>query len=116
AFDSLIGNEDRTQQNLLYTKDWRTILIDHSRSFRSSKKFTKQLIYGRNGLEGNKPFRRLPRAFVDKIRNLNFDSIKKAVSPYLKDKEIKAILTRQELILAEIDEMIKKKGEEKVLY
>ena len=32
AFDSLIGNDDRTQQNILYTKDWRLILIDHSRS------------------------------------------------------------------------------------
>ena len=31
AFDCLIANEDRTQQNIRYTQDWRTILIDHSR-------------------------------------------------------------------------------------
>jgi hypothetical protein len=116
AFDSLIGNEDRTQQNTLYTKDWRTILIDHSRAFRSSEKFTKQLMFGQNGITGNKPFRKLPRTFVEKIKTLTFDSIKNAVGPYLEDKEIKAILIRKDLFLKEIDEMIKEKGEDKVLY
>lgn len=116
AYDSLIANEDRTQQNIFYTKDWRVILIDHSRSFRSSKKFIKQLMFGRNGLMGNKPFRQLPRAFVEKIKALDFDSIKNAVGPYLEDKEIEAILKRKELILAEIAEMIKEIGEDKVLY
>jgi len=116
AFDSLIGNEDRTQQNIRYTKDWRTILIDHSRAFRSSEKFTKQLMFGQNGITGNKPFRRLPRVFVEKIKALTFDSIKNAIGPYLEDKEIKAILIRKDLLLKEIDEMIKEKGEDKVLY
>jgi len=116
AFDCLIANEDRTQQNIRYTQDWQMILIDHSRSFRSSKKFTKQLMFGRKGRMGNKPFRQLPRYFVEKIKALNFDSIKKAVGPYLKDKEIKAILIRRDLLLEEIEEMIKEKGEDKVLY
>jgi hypothetical protein len=116
AFDSLIANEDRTQQNIFYTKDWRVILIDHSRSFRSSDNFTKQLMFGRAGIEGNEPFRQLPRAFVEKIKALDFDTIKDAVGPYLQDKEIQAILARKKLILAEIDEMIREKGEENVLY
>ena len=73
-------------------------------------------MFGRNGIMGNKPFRQLPRAFVEKIKTLDFDAIREAVGPYLKDKEIKAILIRKELILAEIDEMIKEKGEENVLY
>jgi len=116
AFDSLIGNEDRTQQNIRYTKDWRTILIDHSRSFRSTEKFAKQLMFGQNGISGDKPFRRLPRVFVEKIKALTFDSIKNAVGPYLEDKEIKAIMTRKSLLLKEIEEMMKEKGEDKVLY
>lgn len=116
AFDCLIANDDRTQQNILYTKDWRMILIDHSRSFRSSQKYTKNLVYGKNGIKGAKLFRILPRSFVEKIKALDFDSIKKAVGPYLKDKEIKAILTRKQLLLKEIEEMIKEKGEDKVLY
>lgn len=116
AFDSLIANEDRTQENLFYTKDWRLVLIDHSRSFRSSKKFTKQLMCGRSGITGDNPIMQLPRSFVEKIKALNFDNIQKAVGPYLNKKEINAILKRKELLLKEIEEMIKEKGEGNVLY
>lgn len=116
VFDSLIANEDRTQQNILYTQDWRTILIDHSRSFRSSEKFTKSLMYGRNGLTGDNPFRRLPREFVERIKRLDFEIIKDTVNDYLTEKEIEAILLRKKLILDEIKTMIEEKGEAAVLY
>jgi len=120
AFDSLIGNDDRTQQNIRYMKDWCLCLIDHSRSFRSNKKYTKKLMYGAKGLKkaGGRPmlFKRLPRTFVEKVKALNYDNIKNAVGPYLKEKEIKAILLRKELLLKEIEEMVKEQGEDKVLY
>lgn len=116
AFDCLIANEDRTQQNIRYTSDWRTILIDHSRSFRSSKKFIKQLMYGKNGIKGVKLFRQLPKAFVRKIRGLTFDLIKKQLGEYLDDKEIQAVIARKKLLLQEIDDMIEEQGEDKVLY
>ena len=116
AFDSLIANEDRTQQNILYAKEWRLIMIDHSRSFRSSKKFTELLMYGRNGIKGVKLMRMLPRKFVDKIKSLNFEKIQNAVGPYLKKKEINAILKRRNLLLEEIQYMIQVKGEENFLY
>jgi hypothetical protein len=121
AWDSLVANDDRTQQNILYTKDWRTILFDHSRSFRSGKEYTERLMNGKNGLkvsEAGRPFlfRRLPRWFVEKVKGLDFKSIKEAVGPYLEDKEIEAILKRKVLLLAEIDGMIKESGEDKVLY
>ena len=116
AFDCLIANEDRTQQNIVYVDDWRMILIDHSRSFRSSKKFTNRLVYGKNGIMGSKLFRQLPRDFVEKIKALTYEMIKEAVDPYLKDKEIKAILVRKKLLLDEIEEMIREKGEGNVLY
>ncbi|MCR4410269.1 MAG: hypothetical protein QHH43_07100 [Candidatus Saccharicenans sp.] len=119
VFDALIANEDRTQQNTLYTRDWRTILIDHSRSFRSEEKYTKHLLFGLNPLRVDSralPFRKLPRVLVENIKALTFDSIKKAVGPYLTDREIRAVLARKDLILKEIDEMIKVVGEDKVLY
>lgn len=116
AFDCLIANEDRTQQNIRYTKDWRTILIDHSRSFRSSDKFKEQLVFGKNGLLAQQLFRRLPRIFVNNIRALDFDTIKQAIGPYLTDDEIEAVIVRKKLLLDEIDEMIKEKGEAAVLY
>jgi hypothetical protein len=116
AFDCLIANEDRTQQNIRYTKDWRMILIDHSRSFRSKRKYTRNLLYGKDGIKEKKMIRMLPREFIQKLKSLDFDVIKKAEGPYLTDKEIKAVLKRRDLLLEEIDEMIRTVGEDKFLY
>jgi len=116
AFDSLIANDDRTQQNIRYTKDWRTILIDHSRAFRSARKYRKRLLYGKNGSKEKKLFRQLPHSLVDRIKILNYDNIKNAVGSYLTDEEINAILARKKLLLSEIEEMIEELGQDKVLY
>jgi hypothetical protein len=115
-FDNLISNEDRHANNILITKDWRLLLIDHSRSFRSSGKFTKDLIYTEKHPEGPKLMRELPRAMVEKIKALNFDVIKGFVGEYLTDDEINAVLTRRDLMLKEIEKLIQKFGEESVLY
>jgi len=116
AFDNLIGNEDRHSGNIFITKDWRIILPDHSRTFRTSKKFTKNLIYTEKHREGPKIMKELPRAFVEKLKSLNYKLIKDIVGEYLTEKEINAVLLRQGLILKVIDERIKKLGEDKVLY
>ncbi|MBN2409019.1 MAG: hypothetical protein JXE07_04725 [Candidatus Aminicenantes bacterium] len=121
AWDSLVANDDRTQQNVLYTKDWRMILIDHSQAFRSGKEYTDKLLFGANGLKRGSDgrailFRRLPRWFVDNVKKLDFQSVKEAVGPYLTDKEIEAVIKRKALLLAEIEGMIKANGEAKVLY
>ena len=116
AFDNLIANEDRHYGNILITKDWRMILIDHSRSFRTSKKFSTELIYTEKHTEGPKIMRKLPRAFVEKLKALNFELMKDIVGKYLTDKEIEAVLMRRDLILKEIDKLIKKHGEADVLY
>jgi hypothetical protein len=116
AFDCLIGNEDRTQENIRYTADWRMILIDHSRSFRSSPKFTEQLMYGRHGVKEQKLFRVLPRDFVEKLKTLTFENISQAVGAYLTDKEVRSLLKRRDLLLEEIATMIKEKGEHNTLY
>ena len=121
AWDSLIANEDRTQQNILYTEDWRLILFDHSRAFRSEGEFAERLMFGRNGIKFSSQgtpwiFRRLPRWFVDKVRALTFEDIKTAVGTTLTDKEIKAVLARRELLLKEIALMIQEQGEAAVIY
>ncbi|MBN1271033.1 MAG: hypothetical protein JXB26_02080 [Candidatus Aminicenantes bacterium] len=116
AFDNLIANEDRHMGNILITKDWRFILIDHSRTFRTSGKFTKNLINTSKSREGNKEMKQLPRDFVDKIKELTAEKLKEIVGEYLDDKEIEAVMKRKVLILEEIDKIIKRDGEDKVLY
>jgi hypothetical protein len=120
-WDCLIANDDRTQQNILFTDDWRTILIDHSRAFQSDRKYTRQLVFGTDGLytlDDGRPilFRRVPRRLVEKITGLTADAVKQAVGPYLTDKEIQAVVARIPLITKEIDTLIKQFGESNVLY
>jgi hypothetical protein len=121
AFDSLIANEDRTQQNVRYTEDWRTILIDHSRSFRTSRESSTSLLFGKNGTRkgpDGRPFliRRLPKAFFEALEWLTFDGIRNAMGPVLTEKEIRAVLSRRDLLVREIREMAAEQGSERVLY
>jgi hypothetical protein len=121
AWDSLIANEDRTQQNILYTGDWRIILFDHSRAFRSEGEFARRLMFGRDGIkksETGEPFlfRRVPGWFVERIKTLTYDEIRGAVGTTLTDKEIKAILARRDLLLKEIARMVEEQGREAVLW
>jgi hypothetical protein len=116
AFDNLIGNEDRHLRNILLTEDWRMILIDHSRAFRSSKKFTKRLIFDAKHPDGPKPMKRLPRTFIEKIKALDADGVEQIVGDYLTDNEIEAVLLRRDLILAAVDRLIAENGEPATLY
>lgn len=115
AFDNLIGNEDRHQNNYLITEDWRIILIDHSRTFRTTKKWTTELPYGEKNREGL-ILKTMPRAMLEKIKALDVSVIKGIVGENLNDEEIKAVLARKDLIVQYIDRLIKQNGEENVLY
>jgi hypothetical protein len=115
-FDNLIANEDRHTNNVFIAPDWRMILIDHSRSFRTSGRFVKTLLFSAKNPEGPKLMSELPRAVVDRVRGLDFAGIKAVVGEYLTDAEIEAVLVRRDLILQEIDRLIKVNGEAKVLY
>lgn len=122
AFDNLIANEDRHQNQFLiirdeedFQKDFRMILIDHSRTFRTSKKFLK-LIYDEKYKEGPRLMNELPREFFEKLKGLTAESIKEIVGEYLTDDEIEAVLVRRDLIVDWVNNRIKKVGEDKVLY
>lgn len=119
---SLIANDDPTQENIRYTEDWRMILIDHSRAFRSDKEYTERLVFGIKGIKmyqsTGQPYliRRVPRDLLERIKALDFAAIKQAVGPYLTDKEIQSVVVRIKLIEKEMAEMIKQHGEDTVIY
>jgi len=115
-FDNLIANEDRHQNNYLITQDWRMYLIDHSRSFRTYGDFLKKLLYTDKRRDGPMEMLEIPRALLDKVKALDFESIRQTVGDYLTDTEINAVLTRRDLILKEMDRICKKNGEANVLY
>jgi hypothetical protein len=115
-FDNLIGNEDRHQGNVLITPDERSFLIDHSRTFRTTKTFKEILPFSEAKFPGEGVMRELPRALVEKVKALNEQAIREAVGKTLSGKEIGAVLARKELILKEIDRLIAEHGEAAVLY
>jgi hypothetical protein len=116
AWDNLIYNEDRHQNQFLITQDWRMLLIDHSRSFATSKKSTKRMIYDEKFNEGPRLMKELPRTLYENIKSLTAAKIKGVVGDYLTDAEIEAVLVRRELIVAWVEKRIKELGEDKVLY
>jgi len=116
AFDNLIANEDRHANNILITEDWRMYLIDHSRSFRTSPKFTDKLIYHEKRREGDWSVQYLPRTVWEILKKLGFDGLKAAVGEYLTDEEIKACLIRRDLQVASFEAKVKEKGEAQTLY
>jgi len=115
AFDNLIANKDRHTGNILITKDWRLILIDHSRSFGTAEESISELIFTEKR-ESPGIMRSLPRAFVEKLKALNFGLVAEVVDDYLTDEEIETVLQRRNLMLDEIARLIEKYGEENVLY
>ncbi len=109
-WDNLIANADRNEGDIFITEDWRVIIIDHSRSFRTHKKFKHR------GKGKDEPIKQLPRALVEKLKSIDFEMIRNAVGEYLTDKEIAAVLVRRELLLKEVDRLIEKFGENKFFY
>jgi hypothetical protein len=117
AFDNLISNEDRHQRNYLIMDDWRMILIDHSRSFRTTKKFRTRLIYDEKYKEGPTfIMAELPRAFVEAMKALTPETLRQLVGEYLTADEISATMDRRDLIIAWLDKRIAELGENKVIY
>lgn len=114
-FDNLIGNEDRHQNNYLITEDWRVILIDHSRSFRTGKKWTSEIPYGEKNKEGL-VLKDMPKDVFEKTKALSFEAIKGFAGDNLTDDEINAVLARRDLIVQHIDKLVAKNGEANVLY
>jgi hypothetical protein len=88
-FDSLIGNRDRNLANILRDAAWNMILLDHSRAFGTSAEL-------RDSLD---PIDQELWARIEKLTRQQLDG---ALSRWLDEKEIVAILERREKMRAEI--------------
>jgi len=116
AWDNLIYNTDRHLNQYLVTKDWRMLLIDHSRSFATSRASVRKLIYDEKYAEGPFLMKQLPRTLYDNIKALTAEKIKGVVGDYLTQAEIEAVLLRRDLVIAWVDKRIKELGVDEVLY
>ncbi|MDH4196602.1 MAG: phosphatidylinositol 4-kinase [Candidatus Aminicenantes bacterium] len=116
AFDNLIGNEDRNWGNLLVTSDWRVIFIDHSRTFRTTPAFKTGLPFSAEAHPDVAVMRELPRTFVEKVKALDEPTLRGVVGSYLTREEMRAVLSRRDLLVKEIDRLVQTYGEDRVFY
>jgi hypothetical protein len=104
-FDQLIANVDRHMKNILITGDWDLRLIDHSRSFRSTR-----------DLKDPKRLTRFSRELIEGMKTLEYQDMRKKVGKYLMDDQIKAMLFRRDLILKLVSERVAAVGEARTFY
>jgi len=116
AFDDLLYNDDRHANNILITDDWRMILIDHSRSFRTTTASLTTLLYNEKSRTHSGTISALPAGFVEKLKTLTPEIVRGLTEPYLTEKEIEAVMVRRDLILKEIDRLIAINGKAQVIY
>ena len=104
-FDQLIYNVDRHANNILITSDFHLRLIDHSRSFRAQK-----------ALRNPEVLTRFSKSLLEGLEKLDYQTLKKQVSKYLIDGQIKTIIDRRDAILALAKKLVAEKGEAAVIY
>ncbi len=92
VFDVLVHNTDRTQENLLLTRDWNVVLIDHSRAF-TLEQDAPRLLY-------QKPVD-LPPAFAKRLAALDREALDRSLGPWLHRRQIDALLKRRDRLLRE---------------
>jgi hypothetical protein len=105
VFDQLIYNTDRNLGNLVIDKQWRMWMIDHTRAFRLQTK-----------LQNEKNLVMCDRKLLASLRKLDQDTLEEHLLPFLTKGEVKALLTRRDLIVKFFDNAVKEKGEGAVLY
>jgi hypothetical protein len=90
-FDQLIYNVDRSQENILITRDWRAWMIDHTRAFRRWRTLRNP----------DAVFRCDPR-LADRLAGLRRDDLNRELSPFLTAEELNALAARRDQIVAKL--------------
>jgi len=104
-FDNMVYNTDRNLNNLLITKDWELVLIDHSRAFRTLTM-----------LKSPKDLERFSQSLLAGISKLTQQNLTEKTGKYLPKPQIEGILKRRDQILALAKKMAQEKGEAAVYY
>jgi hypothetical protein len=93
-FDELISNVDRNQGNIIYTRDWRMWLIDHTRAFRKNA-----------SLKTPARITRCDRQVYERLQALTRETLKAEVGRQLDDGQIKSLLARRDAIVKKLDSL-----------
>jgi hypothetical protein len=105
VFDELIINIDRNLGNLLITKTWNLVLIDHTRTFTPYP-----------GIRNPDNLNRCSRQLLASMKALTKEKVTAAMKGELTEAEIDALLQRRDKIVAFFEKRAAEKGEDAVLF
>lgn len=104
-FAELVRDTDRNKGNILYTRDWRVVMVDFTRAFRLE-----------TSLRPASQLTSCDRALLGALRGLRHEHVAQAVDGTLNGDEIKALVARRDRLVAHFDRLIAERGERAVLY
>lgn len=103
-FDALIANFDRNQGNILYDSNWNRWLIDHTRSFLTTR-----------DVRDISDVRQCNRELWNGLRRLDESTLEDEVGDVLSDWQIEGILARRDQIVEHFQDRIDRYGESVVI-
>jgi hypothetical protein len=97
VFQNLVGNLDPNQGNILFDPVWNVVLIDFSRAFTNTRvlKFEATTI---------------DRPFLDRLKALNRDTLRREIGDFLEGGAVDAVLIRRDDIVKAFEKLAQQKG------
>jgi len=105
VFTELVRDTDRNKGNVLYTTDWRVIMLDFTRAFRLQPELRRPEMLTRCG-----------RDLLARLRAMTREDMVRAVGSQLTAAEVNAVMKRRDLIVQRFDQLIAARGEASVLF
>jgi hypothetical protein len=105
VFAELVRDMDRNKGNVLYTKDWRVIMIDFTRAFRLD-----------HAIRTPEVLQQCDRTLYARLQTLTADDVRQPVGRHLTAAEQRALMARRALIVERVAALIRERGENAVLY
>jgi hypothetical protein len=105
VFAELVSDSDRNKGNVVFTRDWRLVMLDFTRAFRLQKQ-----------LKAPSSLNACDRRLLTRLRALTAPALKDAVERHLTDSEIESVMARRDLLVSHFDRLIAQRGEAVILY
>lgn len=104
-WDNLVYNMDRNQGNVLIGADWKIWFIDQTRAFRPFRT-----------LRDPEQVRKCDRNVWRRLREVEDSTIEAEVGDLLRPAVLRGLLERRRLLIARLESLIERDGEEVVLF
>lgn len=105
VFAELVGDVDRNKGNILYTKDWRVVMIDFTRAFRLHR-----------DLRQPQTLTTIERTLWTRLQALTRDALRRATERHLTLEETANVMRRHAQLIEHYTRLIRERGEGVVVY